>query len=135
VLVVLGGEDVVAERSFGNLPDVDIVEAGQLTAYDVVKSDWVVFTDETVPGLVSDAPEGAVAFSSARPEALEPAEEEDELEGDDEPSETDLAEADDSESDMDEDEETAAAEASGEEAAGNEAADATDDEQDEEEDK
>jgi large subunit ribosomal protein L4 len=74
VLVVLGSEDVVAERSFGNLSDVDIVEAGQLTAYDVVKSDWVVFTDETVPGLVSDAPEGSVAFSSARPQAQEPSE-------------------------------------------------------------
>jgi large subunit ribosomal protein L4 len=67
VLVVLGNEDVVAERSFGNLPHVNIVQAGQLTAYDVVVSDWVVFTDETVPGQVSDAPEGAVVLNSSRP--------------------------------------------------------------------
>ena len=72
VLVVIGTQDVVAERSFGNLAHVRIVEAGQLTAYDVVASDWVVFTDETVPGQVSDAPEGAVASSSARPVASEP---------------------------------------------------------------
>jgi large subunit ribosomal protein L4 len=74
VLLVMGSEDVVAERCFGNLPHVKIVEAGQLTAYDVVVSDWVVFTDETVPGQVSDAPEGAVAFNSVRPAALELAE-------------------------------------------------------------
>ena len=67
VLVVLGAGDVIAERSFGNLPHVSIVEAGQLTAYDVVASDWVVFTDDTVPGQVSDAPEGAVVLNSPRP--------------------------------------------------------------------
>jgi large subunit ribosomal protein L4 len=50
VLVVLGDEDVVAERSFGNLPQVQITRAGELSAYDVLRSDWVVFTDETLPG-------------------------------------------------------------------------------------
>jgi hypothetical protein len=117
VLVVLGGEDVVAERSFGNLSEVDLVEAGQLTAYDVIKSDWVVFTDETVPGLVSDAPEGSVAFSSARPEVLEPAEEQDELvEAEHEASETDTADAEAFEADLVEDDETAGAKAIDEEA-------------------
>jgi len=71
VLVVLGGQDVVAERSFSNLAYVNIVEAGQLTAYDVVVSDWVVFTDETMPGEVSDAPEGSVVANSSRPVAPE----------------------------------------------------------------
>jgi len=71
VLVVIGSQDVVAERSFGNLPNVNIVETGQLTAYDVVVSDWVVFTDETVPGQVSDAPEGSVVLNSSRPVAPE----------------------------------------------------------------
>ena len=117
VLVVGGGEDVVAERSFGNLSDVDLVEAGQLTAYDVIKSDWVVFTDETVPGLVSDAPDGSVAFSSARPEVLEPAEEQDELvEAEHEASETDTADAEAFEADLVEDDETAGAKAIDEEA-------------------
>jgi len=64
VLLVISTADVVAERSFGNLPHVNIVEAGQLTAYDVIASDWVVFTDETVPGQVSDAPDGSVVVSS-----------------------------------------------------------------------
>ena len=77
VLVVIGSNDVVAERSFGNLTNVNIVEAGQLTAYDVVVSDWVVFTDETMPGEVSNAPEGTVV-SSPRPAAREVAEDVDE---------------------------------------------------------
>jgi len=50
VLVVLGQDDVVAERSFNNLPDVQCVLAAELSAYDVLKNDWVVFTDESLPG-------------------------------------------------------------------------------------
>jgi large subunit ribosomal protein L4 len=53
VLVVLGPDDSVAERSFANLSAVDLVEAGQLTAYDVLVNDWIVFTDATLPGSVS----------------------------------------------------------------------------------
>jgi ribosomal protein L4 len=51
VLVVLGEDDVVAERSFGNLSEVQTALAGELSAYDVLRNDWVVFTDETLPGL------------------------------------------------------------------------------------
>ena len=50
VLVVLGPDDTVAERSFGNLPEVQTVQLGELSAYDVLRCDWVVFTDETLPG-------------------------------------------------------------------------------------
>jgi len=50
VLVVLAPGDAVAARSFANLPEVDTVPAGELAAYDVVRSDWVVFTDATLPG-------------------------------------------------------------------------------------
>ena len=81
ILLVVGSEDVLAERSFANLPEVNIVEAAQLTAYDVVVSDWVVFTDDTVPGQLSDAPEGAIAFSSARPALGEVDEDEDTASG------------------------------------------------------
>ncbi len=56
VLVVLGPDDAVAERSFGNLPQVQTVLAGELSAYDVLRSDWVVFTDETLPGTDRSAP-------------------------------------------------------------------------------
>ncbi|MGP8059593.1 MAG: 50S ribosomal protein L4 [Acidimicrobiales bacterium] len=50
VLVVLGPDDVVAERSFGNLPDVQTVAAHELSAYDILRNEWLVFTDETLPG-------------------------------------------------------------------------------------
>ncbi len=54
VLVVLGAEDGYAERSFGNLPDIQTVVAGELNAYDVLVNDWIVFTDETLPGTATD---------------------------------------------------------------------------------
>ena len=50
VLVVLGEEDAAADRSFANLPEVHTLLASELNAYDVLRSDWVVFTDETLPG-------------------------------------------------------------------------------------
>ena len=49
VLVVLGEGDGIADRSFGNLPEVQSVLSGELNAYDVLVNDWVVFTDETLP--------------------------------------------------------------------------------------
>lgn len=53
ILVVIGGDDVIAERSFDNLPYVEVIEDAQLTAYHVMCSDWVVFTDSTLPGETS----------------------------------------------------------------------------------
>ncbi len=47
-LVVLGKLDGVAGRSFRNLPDVILSEPGQLTPYDVLWADQVVFTSHTV---------------------------------------------------------------------------------------
>jgi large subunit ribosomal protein L4 len=49
VLVVLERDDEVAARSFANLPHVGSVPADQLTAYDVMSADCVVFTDATLP--------------------------------------------------------------------------------------
>jgi len=48
VLAVLGEADVVAERSFGNLTQVQTTLLGELSAYDVLRNDWVIFTDETL---------------------------------------------------------------------------------------
>lgn len=50
VLVVLGDEDGYADRSFGNLPDIQTIVSGELNAYDILINDWVLFTDETLPG-------------------------------------------------------------------------------------
>ncbi|HVC13469.1 MAG TPA: 50S ribosomal protein L4 [Acidimicrobiales bacterium] len=50
VLVVLGDEDVTAQRSFANIPEAQTVLAAELSAYDVLRNDWIVFTDATLPG-------------------------------------------------------------------------------------
>ena len=49
MLVVLSEDDFVADRSFGNLPEVQTLLVGELNAYDILVNDWVVFTDETLP--------------------------------------------------------------------------------------
>jgi large subunit ribosomal protein L4 len=49
VLVVLGPDDGLARKSFRNLPTVHTLAAGELNAYDVLCSDWIVFTRETLP--------------------------------------------------------------------------------------
>ena len=50
VLIVLGKDDFVADRSFGNLQRVQTLLVNELNAYDILVNDWVVFTDETLPG-------------------------------------------------------------------------------------
>ncbi len=47
-LVVLGRSDRTAHKSFRNLRGVAIVEPGQINTYDVLWSDVVVFTTDTV---------------------------------------------------------------------------------------
>ncbi len=60
VLVVLGDGDGIADRSFGNLPEVQTIMAGELNAYDILVNDWLVFTDETLPGGTTSEATGAV---------------------------------------------------------------------------
>lgn len=49
ILVVLSRDDVAAWKSFRNLQNVHILEAGHLNTYDVLVNDYVVFTRSTVP--------------------------------------------------------------------------------------
>ena len=49
ILVVLSREDAVAFHSFANLSTVKTIDAGEINAYDVLDSDWVLFTDATLP--------------------------------------------------------------------------------------
>ena len=50
VLLVIDHEDVVTAKSFRNLSNVVVIPAGELNTYDVLASDWVVFTLSTLPG-------------------------------------------------------------------------------------
>lgn len=55
VLLVLGDEDDAVWKSFRNLSDVHCLYARELNAYDVLVSDYVVFTKETLPGAAPEA--------------------------------------------------------------------------------
>jgi large subunit ribosomal protein L4 len=50
VLLVLDREEEAAAKSFRNLPKVHLILPSELNAYDVLCSDWVVFTRATLPG-------------------------------------------------------------------------------------
>ncbi len=63
-LVVLDRDDAVALRSFRNLPHVHVTHTGELSAYDVLVADWVVFTQAALPGGVG-RPDEAGAKESA----------------------------------------------------------------------
>jgi large subunit ribosomal protein L4 len=54
VLVVLADEETVARRSFANLPHAHTASFGELSAHDVLRSDWILFSDRTLPGSPAD---------------------------------------------------------------------------------
>ena len=55
VLLVIGREDITARRSANNLPNVQILDAGQLNTYDVLYSDDVVFSVEALHTFINRA--------------------------------------------------------------------------------
>jgi len=63
VLLVVGRDEPVVWKSFRNLPKVHLISPGELNAYDVLVSDVVVFTLETLPT--------AAAAEQAEPEVDE----------------------------------------------------------------
>ncbi len=56
VLIVLDREQEAAAKSFRNLPKVHLILPSELNAYDVLCSDWVVFTRDNLPGAGAAAP-------------------------------------------------------------------------------
>ncbi len=52
VLVVANREETNTWKSFANLPFVHTLSSGELNAYDILVSDWVVFTKETLPSSI-----------------------------------------------------------------------------------
>jgi large subunit ribosomal protein L4 len=54
VLVVHGRDEIATIKSFRNLPNVQLIEVGELNAYDVLCNDTIVFTKDTVPGEVTE---------------------------------------------------------------------------------
>jgi large subunit ribosomal protein L4 len=50
VLVVLAEDETVAARSFANLPNAITTTYAQLSAHHVLRADWILFSDRTLPG-------------------------------------------------------------------------------------
>lgn len=59
VLAVIERGDDNAAKSMANLPQVHVLETSQLNTYDVLVSDWVVFTRGALPTSTPVAEEGA----------------------------------------------------------------------------
>jgi large subunit ribosomal protein L4 len=54
VLVVLATDETDVALSFRNLPEARITTHSELSAHDVIRADWVLFSDRTLPTSVSD---------------------------------------------------------------------------------
>ena len=59
VLAVIERGDVNAAKSMANLPEVHVLETTQLNTYDVLVSDWIVFTRGALPTSTPATEEGA----------------------------------------------------------------------------
>ncbi len=70
-LVVVSPLDEAASKSFRNIADVHVCLVGELNAYDVLVSDYVVFSRDTLPGS-GDAP-AVTPVAIAEPEVPAPA--------------------------------------------------------------
>jgi large subunit ribosomal protein L4 len=76
VLVVLDREEEAAAKSFRNLPKVHLILPSELNAYDVLCSDWVVFTRATLPGTAGDPVAAPGEDTETAPTSIEPEAEE-----------------------------------------------------------
>ena len=54
VVVVVAPDDEFAIKSFRNLPDVQLLVSTELNAYDVLCSDYLVFTTDVLPGTTGE---------------------------------------------------------------------------------
>jgi large subunit ribosomal protein L4 len=72
VLVVLAQDELDVERSFANLPAAQTTTFSELSAHDVLRADWLLFSDRTLPTAVSDF-SGTHVVEESEPDAGEKA--------------------------------------------------------------
>jgi large subunit ribosomal protein L4 len=56
VLVVLADDELNVARSLANLPQATTTTFAQLSAHDVLRNDWILFSDRTLPGSAEAEP-------------------------------------------------------------------------------
>jgi large subunit ribosomal protein L4 len=61
VLVVLGRDESVAQLSLRNLPEVHILDWGQVNTYDVLNNEDIVFSEAAIEAFIADRTEQEVA--------------------------------------------------------------------------
>lgn len=61
VLAVVARDDLNTHKSLANLQNVHVVQPGELNTYDVLVSDWLVFTTDTIPSSAPAATEEGAA--------------------------------------------------------------------------
>ncbi len=71
VLVVVAQDELDVERSFANLPEAQTTTFAELSAHDVLRADWLLFSDRTLPTAVSDF-SGTHLVEESEPGATEP---------------------------------------------------------------
>ncbi len=49
ILAIVARDDVNTTKSLANLPNVHVCQPGELNAHDIIVSDWMVFTTDTLP--------------------------------------------------------------------------------------
>ena len=54
VLIVLDRAELDVERSFANIPLAETTTFGELSAHDVLRADWILFSDRTLPTSPAD---------------------------------------------------------------------------------
>ena len=54
VLIVLEQDELAVERSFANLPAAQTTTFAELSAHDVLRADWILFSDATLPAGPAD---------------------------------------------------------------------------------
>jgi large subunit ribosomal protein L4 len=54
VLIVLAHDEIIVERSFANIPNVQTTTYSELSAHDVLRADWLLFSDRTLPTTTED---------------------------------------------------------------------------------
>ena len=69
VLVVVAHDELDVERSFANLPEVQTTTFAELSAHDVLRADWLLFSDRTLPAAASDFSGTHVVEEGGTPDA------------------------------------------------------------------
>ena len=71
VLVVLANDQINLALSLRNLPEASITTHAELSAHDVIKADWLLFSDRTLPTSPSDF-SGTHVVERVEPAPVEP---------------------------------------------------------------